>query len=76
MSYTWANTEQTSLKYEDNGQTLFIPADPANRHYAAFLASGETAADYVAPAAAPEPTDAEKLERATGLTVAEIKAVL
>ena len=76
MPYTWTDAEQTSLKYEDNGQTLFIPADPANRHYAAYLASGETAADYVAPAAPPELTDAEKLERATGLTVAEIKAVL
>jgi len=76
MPYTWTDAEQSSLKYEDNGQTLFIPADPGNRHYAAYLASGETAAAYVAPAAAPEPTDAEKLERATGLTVAEIKAVL
>jgi len=77
MPYTWTDAEQTSLKYEDNGQTLFIPADPANRHYAAYLASGETAAPYVEPPVQQDlRTDEEKLEQATGLTVAEIKAVL
>ena len=78
MSYTWANAEKTVLKYEDDdGGQLSIPTDPANRHYAEFLASGETAASYVEPPVQQDlRTDAEKLEQATGLTVAEIKAVL
>ena len=76
MPYTWSDAEHTSLKYEEGDTTLFIPADPANRHYAEYLASGETAADYVAPPAPPEPTAAEKLEARTGLTIAEIKTVL
>jgi len=49
-TYTWADADQSSLKREDaDGSVAFIPADPANRDYAAFLASGDTAADYVAP---------------------------
>ena len=77
MPYTWTDTEQTTLKYEDGDQTWFIPADPDNRHYAAYVASGETAADYVEPPVQQDlRTDEEKLEQATGLTVAEIKAVL
>ena len=49
-TYTWSDSDQTSLKREDDqGNAAFIPADPANRDYAAFLASGDTAADYVAP---------------------------
>jgi len=52
-TYTWTNAEQTGLKREDDqGNTAWVPTDPANRHYAEFLASGDTAADYVAP---PEP---------------------
>ena len=79
MSYTWTDAEQSGLKYEEGDTTLFIPADPANRHYAEYLASGETASAYVAPPAPPappEPTAAEKLEARTGLTIAEIKTVL
>jgi len=77
MPYTWTDAEQSGLKYEYDGQTLFIPADPANRHYAEYLASGETAAPYVEPPVQQDlRTDEEKLEQATGLTVAEIKAVL
>ena len=77
MPYTWTDAEQSSLKYEYDGKTLFIPADPANRHYAEYLASGETAAAYVEPPVQQDlRTDAEKLEQATGLTVAEIQAVL
>lgn len=76
MSYTWANSEQTSLLHEEGDQVLIIPADPGNRHYADYLASGETAADYVEPPAPPELTTSEKLEARTGLTIAEIKAVL
>ena len=49
-TYTWADADQSSLKREDaDGNTAFIPTDPANRDYAAFLASGDAAADYVAP---------------------------
>ena len=49
-TYTWANTEQSSLIREDeNGKTASIPTDPANRDYAEFLASGATAGDYVPP---------------------------
>ena len=60
MSYTWADAEQTILIYEDGDQTLWIPADPANRHYAEFLASDETAAAYVEPPAPPELTTEER----------------
>ena len=78
FTYTWDNAEQTMLKREGaDGNIVLVPTDPANRDYAEFLASGETAADYVEPPApVDERTDAEKLEDATGLTVAEIKAVL
>ena len=78
FTYTWADPEQTTLKREDaDGKLAFIPAVEENRDYAEFLASGETAADYVEPPAPVDNrTDAEKLEDATGLTVAEIKAVL
>ena len=49
-TYTWADADQSSLKREDaDGNVAFVPADPANRDYAAFLSSGDTAADYVAP---------------------------
>lgn len=52
MTYTWTDPEQTILKREDdNGNTVFIPADPANTDYAKFLESGETANDYVEPPA-------------------------
>ncbi len=54
--YTWANPEQTALIREDgNGKTASIPTDPANRDYAAFLESGETANDYVPPPPSTEP---------------------
>ena len=75
MTYTWANAEQTNIKYEDGDQTWFIPTDPANRHYAEFLASGKTAGAYVEPPALPEPTAEEKLA-ASGLTVDELKGLL
>ena len=76
-TYTFDNAEGTSLKREDDqGNIVFVPTDPRNRDYAEYLSSGVTAAAYVAPAAAPELTDTEKLEASTGLTVAEIKTVL
>ena len=78
FTYTWADANQTSLNREDaEGNVLVIPAAEGNRDYAAFLASGETAADYVEPPVQQDlRTDAEKLEAATGLSVAQIKAVL
>ena len=77
-AYAWTNAEQNFLKREDaDGNVAFVPADPGNRDYAEFLASGETAAVYIAqPVQADLRTDEEKLEQATGLTVAQIKAVL
>ena len=54
FTYTWANADQTILAREDaEGNITSIPADPVNRDYVAFLASGETAADYVAPVVEP-----------------------
>jgi hypothetical protein len=78
FTYTWHNAEQTTLKREAaDGNIAFVPAIESNRDYAAFLASGETAADYVEPPAPVDArTDVQKLEDATGLTVAELKAVL
>ena len=75
-TYTYLNPENTSLKREDDsGKVIGFPADPANRHYAMFLASGATAEPYVAPAE-PEPLTAQqKLENA-GLTVDELKTLL
>ena len=56
MHYTWANPEKTTLKREDaDGSAAFIPANPENRHYAEFLASGETAGDYVPPPPSTDP---------------------
>ena len=77
-TYTWLDAEQTSLKREDeNGNVAFVPVAEGNRDYSEFLSSGETAAAYVEPPVVADlRTDEEKLEQATGLTVAQIKAVL
>ena len=77
FTYTWTNAEQISLLRTDTetGATMMFPTDPANRHYAEFLASGETAAAYVEPPVPPEPTAEEKLA-ASGLTVDELKGLL
>jgi hypothetical protein len=65
----------TILRLADNA---FIPPDPANTDYAAYLAWLE-AGNTPEPAPIPEPpaelTPAEKLA-ASGLTVAELKALL
>ena len=75
-TYTFATAEGTTLKREDDqGNIAFVPNDPRNRDYAEFLASGATAAPYVAPPAPPEPTAKEKLANA-GLTVDELKDLL
>jgi hypothetical protein len=68
-------TGDTIQRLSDNA---FIPPDPANTDYAAFLAwleAGNTP-DPAPEPPAPEPlTPAEKLA-ASGLTVAELKALL
>ena len=63
-TYTWTDAEETGLRREDaDGNVAFVPADPGNRDYAAFLSSGATATAYVEPAyVAPEPTAIELLE--------------
>jgi len=71
-TYTWADAEQSALLRDDGAS---IPTDPANRDYAEFLASNETAADYVAPPAPPALTPEQKLE-AAGLTVTELRELL
>jgi hypothetical protein len=76
-TYEWTNAEQTTLRRSDaEGNVAFVPADPGNRDYAEYLASGETAAAYVAPPAPPEPTTEEKVNRLLsdyGLTRSELK---
>ena len=77
-TYTWTTSQEDTLRREDEeGNIAIVPIDPRNRDYAEFLASGSTAAPYVEPPAPTDlRTDEEKLEQATGLTIAEIKAVL
>ena len=68
-------TGDTIQRLSDNA---FIPPDPSNVDYAAYLEwldEGNEPAPYVAPPAPPEPTPAEKLA-ASGLTVDELKALL
>lgn len=75
-TYTWADAEQVTLKREDtDGNVAWVPATPENRDYDEFVASGATAAPYVAP---PEPklSTAQQKLAATGLTVAELKSLL
>ena len=69
-------TTSTSIKRLSDG--AFIPPDPANTDYAAYLAWVE-AGNMPEPAPIPEPpvelTPAEKLA-ASGLTVEELKGLL
>ena len=79
-TYAWTDAEQTSLKRTDeNGNVAFVPTDPANRDYAAFLAGPQTADAYVAPPAPPAPSTEEKVNNllsAYGLSREELKAAL
>ena len=75
-TYTWSDAEKTSLKREDaDGNVAFVPVAEGNHDYAEFLASGATAADYVAPPTPPEPTLQEKLA-AAGLSAVDLVALL
>jgi hypothetical protein len=68
-------TGDTILRLADNA---FIPPDPANTDYAAYLEwveAGNTPEPAPEPVAPVELTPAEKLA-ASGLTVAELKALL
>ncbi len=82
MAYTYEFTdaEESGLRRTDeNGNVAFVPADPANRDYAEYLASGITAASYVAPPEPPEPTTEDKVNRLLsdyGLTRDEMSAAL
>lgn len=80
FTYTWANAEQLSLRREDTqGNVVIIPTDPANTDYAEFLASGATAAAYVAPPEPPPLTTEQKVNKLLsdyGLTRDEMRAAL
>ena len=82
MAYTYEFTdaEESGLRRTDeDGNVAFVPADPGNRDYAEYLASGDTAAAYVAPPAPPEPTTEEKVNRLLsdyGLTRDEMRVAL
>jgi len=75
-TYQWSNEEQTILKQDlGGGSVLYIPAIPGNLVYDEFLASGATAAAYVAP---PEPaplTTEEKIVNA-GFVLGELEEYL
>ena len=59
-TYSWGDADQTFLnRFAADGRLAGIPADPANVDYAQFLASGATAAPYVAPPE-PEPLTTEQ----------------
>ena len=65
----------TILRLTDNA---FIPPDPDNTDYVAYLAwleEGNTPEPYVAPEPPTPPTPEEKLA-ASGLTVDELKSLL
>ena len=64
FTYTFADAEGTSLKREDEqGNIAYVPTDPGNRDYAAFISSASTAVAYVEPPyVAPEPTPFDLLE--------------
>lgn len=75
FTYTFANAEETTLKREDEqGNIAFVPADPANRDYAEFLASGATASPHVSPAVVPYVDPLEDRIAALEASVAALQA--
>ena len=73
--YQLITSSDCILRIEDNA---FIPPDPANTDYAAYLAwlaAGNTPDPAPVPEPVPALTPAEKL-KAAGLTVEELKALL
>ena len=75
-TYEWTDADQSSLRRTDtDGKTACVPADPANRDYAEFLSSGQTAAEYVEPPK-PAPLTVEQKLASSGLTVDELKGLL
>ena len=74
MTYQLTDTDYI-LRTADNA---FIPPDPANTDYVAYLAwleEGNTPEPAAEPEPTPEPTAAEKLA-AAGLTVDDLKELL
>ena len=80
FTYEWANAEQTCLRRTDeDGNVAWVPTDPRNMDYAAFVASGEEAAPYVAPEPPAPLTTEEKVNNmlsAFDLTREEMQAAL
>ena len=63
-TYRWGDEFNSVLVREDeHGNLAWIAPDPDNTSYAEFLASGATAAPYVAPPAPKALTTEEKVNR-------------
>ena len=80
FTHEWANAEQTCLRRTDeDGNVAWVPTDPRNTDYAAFVASGEEPAPYVAPEPPAPLTTEEKVNNmlsAFDLTREEMQAAL
>ena len=65
-TYTWANPEETYLKREEDGSEIvsYFPTTVGFEQYDEFLASGATAALYVAPTEPPPLTTEQKIAAA------------
>ena len=65
-TYTWANPEETYLKRETAGSEIvdYFPTTVGFEQYDEFLASGATAAPYVAPPPPPPLTTEQKIANA------------
>ena len=79
-TYEWSDAEQTTLRRTDaDGGVAWVPADPLNIDYEAFVASGKEAAPYVAPEPPAPLSTEEKVNNmlaAFGLTREEMQAAL
>lgn len=76
MTYSFTNPEHTTLRETAaDGRTIAFSLNSGSPAWNRYVASGQTAAPYVAPPE-PEPlTTEEKLAKA-GLTVDELKELL